>query len=79
MFRFSPQSAILLFMRLALIVSMLMTSLALNAQTIQGRVVRVSDSVRRIINYLRENDEVAPLWSSLTRSTMREKDTMWSP
>lgn len=31
------------FMRLALIVSMLMTSLALNAQTIQGKVVRVAD------------------------------------
>lgn len=30
-------------MKLALMVSMLMTSLALNAQTLQGRVVRVVD------------------------------------
>ena len=30
-------------MKLALIVSLLMTSLALNANTIQGRVVRVAD------------------------------------
>ena len=30
-------------MKLALMVSMLMTSLALNAQTLQGKVVRVAD------------------------------------
>ena len=42
-FRFNPKSAILIFMRLAPIVSILMTCLALNAQTIQGKVVRVSD------------------------------------
>ena len=30
-------------MKIALIVSLLVTSLALNAQTIQGRVVRVAD------------------------------------
>ena len=43
MFRHSPQSAILISMRFAPIVSMLVACLALNAQTIQGRVVRVSD------------------------------------
>ena len=43
MFRFSPQTAILNSMRLAPIVSILVMSLALNAQTIQGKVVRVSD------------------------------------
>ena len=42
-FRHSPQSAILISMRLAPIVSMLVMSLALNAETIQGKVVRVSD------------------------------------
>ena len=41
--RFSPKTATLLFMRLALIVSILVASLALNAQTLQGRVVRVAD------------------------------------
>jgi len=49
-------------MKIALIVSLLVTSLALNAQTlqaIQGKDVHISDSVRGIINYLRENDEVA--------------------
>ena len=30
-------------MKIALIVSLLVTSLALNAQTLQGRVVRVAD------------------------------------
>ena len=43
MFRHSPQSAILKSMRLAPIASILMTCLTLNAQTIQGKVVRVSD------------------------------------
>ena len=43
MFRFSPQTVILNDMRFAPIVSMLVMSLALNAQTIQGKVVRVSD------------------------------------
>ena len=42
-FRFSPQTAILNSMRLAPIVSILVMSLALNAQTIQGKVVRISD------------------------------------
>ncbi len=42
-FRFSPQTVILNDMRFAPIVSMLVMSLALNAQTIQGKVVRVSD------------------------------------
>ena len=43
LFRFSPQTAILNSIRLASIVSLLMTCLTLNAQTIQGKVVRVSD------------------------------------
>ena len=42
-FRHGSQSAILISMRFAPIVSMLVMSLALNAQTIQGKVVRVSD------------------------------------
>ena len=42
-FRFNAQSAILNFMRFAPIASMLVMSLALNAQTIQGKVVRVYD------------------------------------
>ena len=42
-FRFSPQPAILNSMRLAPIASILMTCLTLNAQTIQGKVVRVAD------------------------------------
>lgn len=42
-FCFSTQFAILDAMRLAPIVSILVMSLALNAQTIQGKVVRVSD------------------------------------
>lgn len=42
-FRFNAQSAILNFMRFTPIVSILMTCLTLNAQTIQGKVVRVSD------------------------------------
>ena len=43
-FRHGPQSAILHSMRLALMASMLVMSLALNAETIQGRVVRVVES-----------------------------------
>ena len=43
MFSHSPQSAILNSMRFAPIASILMTCLTLNAQTIQGKVVRVSD------------------------------------
>ena len=43
LFRKSTQSAILNFMRLAPMVSMLVKSLALNGQTIQGKVVRVAD------------------------------------
>ena len=43
MFRFNPQTAILNSMRLAPMASILMTCLTLNAQTIQGKVVRVSD------------------------------------
>ena len=43
MFRHGPQFAILNAMRFAPIVSILMTCLTLNAQTIQGKVVRVSD------------------------------------
>ena len=43
LFRFSPKTAILSDMRFAPIISMLMTSLALNAQTLQGKVVRVAD------------------------------------
>ena len=39
----APQSAIIISMRFAPIVSMLVMSLALNAKTIQGKVVRVSD------------------------------------
>lgn len=42
-FRNSLKSAILNFMRFALIVSFLLSFLTLNAQTIQGKVVRVSD------------------------------------
>ena len=42
-FQNSPQSGILNFMRFAPIVSILTTCLALNAQTIQGKVIRVSD------------------------------------
>ena len=42
-FCFSTQFAILDAMRFAPIVSILVMSLALNAQTIQGKVVRVSD------------------------------------
>ena len=42
-FSFALQSAILNVMRFTLIVSMLVMSLALNAQTIQGKIVRVSD------------------------------------
>jgi len=48
-------------MKIALIVSLLVTSLALNAQTlqaIQGKDVHIFDSVRGIINYLRANGEV---------------------
>ena len=43
MFRFSPQTVILNDMRFAPIVSILVMSLTLNADTIQGKVVRVSD------------------------------------
>ena len=42
-FRNSLKSAILNFMRLALFVSILSSILALNAETIQGKVVRVAD------------------------------------
>lgn len=42
-FNFVLQSAILNVMRFTLIVSMLVMSLALNAQTIQGKVVRVAN------------------------------------
>ena len=43
MFRSHPQSAIMSFMRFAPIVSIILSCLALNAQTIQGKVVRVVD------------------------------------
>ena len=43
LFRNDLQSDIIYFMRLALIASIFMTSLALNAQTIQGEVMRVAD------------------------------------
>ena len=43
MFRSHPQSAIMGFMRFVPIVSIILSYLALNAQTIQGKVVRVVD------------------------------------
>ena len=43
LFRFTPNSAILHFMRFVPIVSTILLCLALNAQTLQGKVVRVAD------------------------------------
>ena len=43
MFRSHPQSAIMGFMRFVPIVSIILSCLALNAQMIQGKVVRVVD------------------------------------
>ena len=67
MFRHSPQSAILNSMRFAPIVSMLVMSLALNAQTLQGKVVRVADGDEDTITILdgrmvRANTNPIPPW-----------------
>ena len=43
LFRFTPNFAILHFMRFVPIVSTILSCLALNAQTLQGKVVRVAD------------------------------------
>ena len=42
-FRSTPQSAIMDFMRFAPILSIILSCLAVDAQTLQGKVVRVAD------------------------------------
>jgi len=59
LFRKKPQFAILCPMRLAIIASLIVSCLALNAQTFQGKVVRVSDG--DTITILDEESEVSSI------------------